>query len=43
MGFDLSRLKSLLSRRLPLVCFAAALVCFLVFGGLAVRQALGGG
>ena len=29
MGFDLSRLKSLLSRRLPLVCFAAALLLFL--------------
>lgn len=43
MPFDPSKLKALLLRRLPLVCFLAALVCFLVFGGLAARQALGGG
>lgn len=42
MKIDLSQWKE--PRRLvPLICFAAALVCFLLFGGLLVRQALGGG
>lgn len=43
MPFSPQQWKSFLLRHLPLVCFAAALVCFLAFGGLLVRQALGGG
>lgn len=43
MRFDPSKLKDLLLRHLPLVCFGAALLCFLVFGGLLVRRALGDG
>ena len=43
MSFDPAKLKDLLLRRLPLVCFGAALLCFLVFGGLLVRRALGDG
>lgn len=35
--------RSWLRRRLPLVCFALSLACFLLFGGLLVRRAFGGG
>ena len=37
------KIKDFLLRHLPLVCFGVALLLFLVFGGLMVRQALGGG
>ena len=40
MKFDLKRWAL---RHLPLVCFALAFACFLLFGGLLVRRALGGG
>ena len=43
MRFDPSRPKAFLLRHLPAVCFGAALLLFLVFGGLLLRQALGGG
>ena len=37
------KIKDFLRRHLPLVCFGAALLLFLIFGILMVRQALGGG
>ena len=43
MPFDPSKLTAFLLRHLPAVCFGAALLLFLVFGGLLLRQALGGG
>lgn len=43
MRFDPRKAKEFLLRHLSLVSFFAALLCFLLFGGLMVRQALGGG
>lgn len=36
-------LRSWLRRHLPLLCFALSFACFLLFGGLLVRRAFGGG
>ena len=36
-------LRSRLRRHLPLLCFALSFACFLLFGGLLVRRAFGGG